>query len=332
MHFARRPTLAPLAWALLSASALVAACGGEPAPTPPPPPPAAEPPPPAPVAEPPAPPAPPLPPVDLVAGTPSPRPDKAPQITIKAPVNQQKILYDKGGDFTVKLELKGWDVPGDGNHVHLILDNRPYKRIDNVKEPIKLKDIDPEYAVGEGQHVLVAFPSRPTHESVKPVGGKAPLAVVAFSVGKGEEKWKASDPTLVYSRPKGENKGPPPADGLLVDFYLANAELGEGKYSVEATLKGPGVEAGKKVVIKEWRPYRIKNPRDGRYSLHLALLDKDGKPVPGAWNDTTREFTVDAKAPADGGHGGHAEPPKADGATKDGPPGATPPKAEGPAK
>ena len=36
-----------------------------------------------------------------------------------------------------------------------------------------------------------------------------------------------------------------------------------------------------------------------------------------------REFTVDTKAPADGGHGGHAEPPKADGATKDGPPPAS---------
>ncbi len=294
---------------LVAALLFGAACGGEPDPVPPPPPPSAEPPAPSP-AEAVTPPAP-LPPVEFVPGTPAPGPERAPAMAIKAPVNQQKILPDKAGDFAVKLDLKGWDVPGEGNHVHLILDNRPYKRVDNVKEPIKLKDVDPDYAVGEGQHVLVAFPSRSTHESVKPVGGKSPLAAVAFTVGKGEPKWKAGDPTLIYSRPKGANNGPPPAEGLLVDFYLAGAELGEGKHSIEATLKGPGAEEGKKVVIKEWRPYRIKNPRDGQYSLRLALLDKEGKPVPGAWNDTTREFSVDAKAPAEGGHAGHGAAPAA---------------------
>lgn len=314
MPNARRLVLTSLAWALAGSLGC-----GEPKPTPPPPPPSAEPPPaPPPPAEPPGPPAAPLPPVEFVPGTAAAAPEKAPVMAIKAPVNQQKILPDKGGDFAVKLDLKGWDVPGNGNHVHLILDNRPYKRVDNVKEPIKLKDVDPDYTVGDGQHVLVAFPSRPTHESVKPVGGKAPLAAVAFTVGRGEAKWKPADPTLVYSRPKGENNGPPPAEGLLVDFYLANVELGEGKYAVEATLKGPGLGGeGKKVVIKEWRPYRIKNPRDGKYSLRLALLDKDGKPVPGSWNDTTREFSVDAKAPPEG-HAGHDAPAAAP---------ATPPSA-----
>src|SRR5687767_12405457 len=195
MPTAFRPALISLACAL----PLALGCGGDPKASPPPPPPSAEPPlASAPPAEPPGPPAAPLPPVEFVPGAPAPAPDKAPVMAIKAPVNQQKILPDKGGDFAVKLELKGWDVPGGGNHVHLILDNRPYKRVDNVKEPIKLKDVDPDYAVGEGQHVLVAFPSRPTHESVKPVGGKAPVAAVAFTVGRGEAKWKPGDPTLVY--------------------------------------------------------------------------------------------------------------------------------------
>ncbi len=250
-----------------------------------------------------------LPPLELVAGAPATPPEKAPTIAIKAPTANQVIPADKAADFEVKLDLKGWEVPAGGNHVHVILDGRPYKRIDDPKAPIKLKDLDPSYTVGEGQHVVVAFPSRPTHESVKPVGKAAPVAAQIFWVGKkGTATWKPTDPTFVYSRPKGANDGPPPAEGILVDFYLVNAELGDGKFSIDATLTGPGAEGGKKVSIKEWSPWRIKNPRDGKYSLKMTLLDKDGKPVPGAWNDVTHEFSVNTKAAADAdhAHGPHA--------------------------
>lgn len=243
-----------------------------------------------------------LPPVELVAGTPAEPPAKAPTISIKSPTANQEIAADKASDFEVKLDLKGWDVPGGGNHVHLILDGKPYKRVDDAKAPIKLKELDPG-TLAEGQHVLVAFPSRPTHESVKPIGKAAPLAVVTFWIGKkGTPTWKPADPTLIYSRPKGANDGPPPAEGLLVDFYLSNVELGDGKYSVEATLTGPGVESGQKTSIKSWAPWRIKNARDGSYKLRLTLLDKDGKPVPGITNDTTREFSVNSKAPPPADH------------------------------
>lgn len=243
-----------------------------------------------------------LPPVELVAGSPAEPPAKAPTISIKSPTANQEIPADKASDFEVKLDLKGWDVPGAGNHVHVILDGKPYKRVDDPKAPIKLKELDPG-TLAEGQHVLVAFPSRPTHESVKPIGKAAPLAVVTFWVGKkGTPTWKPADPTLIYSRPKGANDGPPPADGLLVDFYLSNVELGDGKYSVEATLTGPGVESGQKTSIKSWTPWRIKNARDGSYKLRLTLLDKDGKPVPGITNDTTREFSVNSKAPPPADH------------------------------
>lgn len=288
-----------------SAAVLGLACGNkEPQPPPPPPGPdvvtmptmsvSSEPPP---VVE--APKPPPAPPIEFVEGAAAEAPAKAPTIAIKAPAKDQVIAADKANDFEVKLDLKGWDLTG-GNHVHLIIDNKPYKRIDDPKQPIKLKDIDPNYTLGEGQHVLVAFPSRHTHESVKPVGKAAPLAVVPFWIGKkGEVKWKPTDPTLIYSRPKGANNGPAPAEGVLVDFYVANAELADGEFSIEALLKGPGADEGKKLAVKKWSPLRIKNVQSGTYSLSLKLLDKDGKQVPGAWNDTTREFTVDLAAPAD---------------------------------
>lgn len=242
-------------------------------------------------------------PADFVAGTPAVPPDKTPTIAFKTPTKDQLIASDKVADTVVTLDLKDWDVPAGGNHVHLILDNTPYKRIDDAAGPIKLKDLAPD-GLADGQHVLVAFPSRPTHESVKPVGNAVPLAVVTFYVGKkkGDATWKPTDPTFIFSRPKGANNGPPPAEGILVDFYLANATLGDGKFSIDATVSGPGFDAPKKVSIKDWTPWRIKNPRDGSYTIEMTLLDKDGKAVPGAWNHTKREFTVDTKAEPDHKH------------------------------
>ncbi|MCC6648242.1 MAG: hypothetical protein IT374_22060 [Polyangiaceae bacterium] len=324
-------TIAPTS---LVAALLLSGCSGSepPPPAPPPAPPAAPassvaaaPPPPA-APEPPPPP--PLPAVELVEGTPAAAPDKAPTIALRAPARDQVISRDKAGDFEVKIDLKGWDVPAGGNHVHLILDGRPYKRIDDPKQPVKLKDIDPNHELKEGEHVLVAFPSRPTHESVKPVGKAAPVAVVPFFIGKkGEITWKPTDPTLVYSRPKGANNGPPPAEGILVDYYLVNAELGDGKFAVRATLKGPGAEEGKTITTKSWKPLRVVHPRGGAYSLHLELLDKDGKVVPGPMNDVTREFTVDPAAPAEA----HAHPAPAPAASAAPATSAAPPKV-GPKK
>ena len=242
--------------------------------------------------------------MQLVEGNASPDPDKAPVVKFKAPAANQVISVDKAGDFEVKIEVKNWDTKAGGSHVHLIIDGHPYMRIDDPKQPVKLKDVDPAYQLGEGQHLLVAVPSRGTHESVKPQDKSTPLAIVPFFIGKkGETKWKPKDPTLIYSRPKGKNDGPPPAEGLLVDFYLVNVELGD-KFTVQATLKGPGADDMKPVAIKSWKPWRIKNPRNGSYSLELALVDKDGKAVPGFMNDTTRPFTVDLGG-TDTSHAGH---------------------------
>ena len=68
----------------------------------------------------------PLPAVDFVEGTPAAAPEKAPTIAITAPTANQVIPADKAGDFEVKLDLKGWEVPANGNHVHVILDVNGY--------------------------------------------------------------------------------------------------------------------------------------------------------------------------------------------------------------
>ena len=61
---------------------------------------------------------------------------------------------------------------------------------------------------------------------------------------------------------------------------------------VHVTLKGPGIKDEKTQNIYEWQPYSIVSPHDGEYTIRAELMDKNGNPVPGPWNDTTRTFKV----------------------------------------
>jgi len=277
---------------------LMTACGEPPPPETPPPPP----PPPATAAPPPtteapaAPPEPPKPPpVEIKAKEAPAKPEKMPSIKFSAPKANESIKADKAANYEVKWEVKDWPLEKGGAHMHLIIDNQPYKAIYDAKGSIKLGEIAEGAKLDEGQHILVAFPSRKTHISVKPQDGKSPLVVIPFWIGKaGKDGWKTTDPTLVYSRPKGTYEGDMAKD-VLLDFYLINAELGEGKYAVQATVTPPVGEA-KQMKIASWGPYSLLNLPAGDNKVKLELLDKDGKLVPGAWNSTERTITIKGDA------------------------------------
>lgn len=237
-----------------------------------------------------------------------------PTVRITAPT-KDLVIKDKAGEFEVKLDVKNWKTAEGDAHVHLILDNKPYKPIYDTKAPVKLSELTGGDALAEGEHILVAFPSRKTHESVKTKGS---LFAVRFFVGKKDAKTDlAKAPTLIYSRPKGEYKGPAAAH-VLVDFNLLNAELGEGKNQVKLVVSGPGIDGDlSQVATKFGPPFYLDNLRTGTYTVRAELNDKDGKPVAGPWNTTTRTIAVDPGAPADpnGGHGGHGAAPAASGSS-----------------
>jgi hypothetical protein len=294
------------------ASLLVAfslgACGGETENLPPKPP---EVPPARPTAEPPlvAPPVtvdaaaaekPALPPVALLAGVASPDPTgPAPTVAFVAPKKDQVIPAKGAGDFEVKLDVKNWQTATGSQHVHLILDNHPYKAIYDTKAPIKLSALPGGEAIGEGQHVLVAFPSRPSHESLKTKGA---FAVTQFYVGKKEGSVDIKKPMLVYSRPKGEYKGEM-ANHVLVDFQLANVTLAEGKDAVRIGVTGPGIEKELSAKAEKFGPpFYLDNLQNGTYTLKVELVGADGKAHPGPWNVTTRDIKIDRDAPAEDPH------------------------------
>jgi hypothetical protein len=261
----------------------------------------------------------PPPPVTLTVGAASPDPTGAlPTVAITSPGKEAVVPNDKAAAFDVKLDVKNWQTATGSSHVHLILDNKPYKPIYDPKAPVKLSELTNGEAIAEGRHVLVAFPSRANHESVKTKGA---LSVVTFWVGKkGDAK---DDPTkkpmLIYSRPKGEYKGET-ANHVLVDFYLSGVTLAEGKEHVNITVSGPGIDSPLKAKAEKWGPpFYLDNLQNGDYTVKTELADKDDKLIEGPWNSTTRTIKINHDAPADmaSAHGDHGAPAGDAGAPKD---------------
>ena len=236
------------------------------------------------------PPGPPPPPVELVMGAASPDPPPPlPTVKILSPANNQVIPAAKAADFPVKLDVKNWQTATGSSHVHLILDDRPYKPIFDLKAPVKLSDLPGGDALAPGQHVLVAFPSRPNHESVKTAGA---LAVLQFWIDKkGDAPLDLKKPLLIYSRPKGDYKGDM-ANHVLVDFYLANEKLAQGGDHVHITVSGPGADNLTADATQWGSPFFLDNLQDGSYTVKLDLLGGDGKTLAGSWSSVTRNINI----------------------------------------
>ena len=198
---------------------------------------------------------------------------------------------------SVELEVSGFELGAqtrapragriansqNGQHVHLIVDNRPYVAVYDTE--------DVALALPPGPHTLFAFPGRSYHESVKTPGA---AVLVNFYVGEasGEFSLEADAPAIIYSRPKGTYSGADARD-IMLDFYLSNVELGPGGYTARYTIVGKE-DPGRRYTIdvNEWVPAFASGLESGTYSVTLELLDGDGEPVPGEWNRTTREIVV----------------------------------------
>ncbi len=174
-----------------------------------------------------------------------------------------------------------------GQHVHVIVDNEPYLANYEPGRPF------PVGTLSDGAHTAFVFPSRSYHESVK---GETTWDAVNFYVGEetGEFSLDRTQPTIIYSRPKGSYAGQA-ANRILMDFYLINAELGPDSYKARYTITEAGADSTlASITLEEWTPAFITGLTEGTYDVTLELLDADGTVVPGEWNTTTREIEVDS--------------------------------------
>lgn len=199
--------------------------------------------------------------------------------------------------FNVKnYELKNQTTDADnkmcnnsdkGQHIHFILDNKPYAALYEPKHSVVLAK--------NTEHYLLVFLARSYHESIKTKGASALLHFKIDDKGKMQKLDTPTAPMVFYSRPKGDYIGKNNTDNLLLDFYVWNGQLNDSTLNIKAQLKANSVDTT--FVLKAWKPYMLKNVPLGKPSITLTLTDKDGNKVEGINTEVTREFNLAAEEP-----------------------------------
>jgi len=154
----------------------------------------------------------------------------------------------------------------DGQHIHFILDNKPYTAL-----------YKPEHSVTvalNSEHYLLSFLSRSYHESIKTTEASKLVKFKIDATGKLTTDAMPKEPSLFYSRPKGEYKGDE-TKNLLLDFYLVNTKLAPDGNKVVADING------QTFTLDKWGPYEIKGLPLGDTNVKLTLVDKEGNAITG---------------------------------------------------
>ncbi|MFT4535905.1 MAG: hypothetical protein ACJA1A_002753 [Saprospiraceae bacterium] len=181
------------------------------------------------------------------------------------------------GQQTTDAPQKMCANSGEGQHIHLIIDNAPYA----AKYTNKF-----DYDVEDGEHYLLAFLSRSYHESIKT--DKANVAKKVTVANKGiTNSQPITDPMLFYSRPKGTYVGKSDTEKVMLDFYAVNANIG-------TTQKIIAKINGEKHEITKWQPYYITGLPMGENTIELTLTDMKGYKIDVPLNPVTRTFTLKA--------------------------------------
>jgi len=172
---------------------------------------------------------------------------------------------------------------GKGQHIHLIVDDKPYA----AKYTAEF-----EHEVADGMHYILAFLSRSYHQSIK--NGQAAIAqhvnVEGGTITKAEP---VTSPMLFYSRPKGTYTGKKDTEKVMLDFYLVNDDQ-----CTDCAIK---VEVdGKEIAtVKSWEPRFLEGMSMGEHTVTLTLLGADGTKMDTPLNPVSRTFTL-AADPAEG--------------------------------
>ncbi len=174
----------------------------------------------------------------------------------------------------------------DGQHIHFILDNQPYKALYEPKNVVTL--------ASNTEHTLLCFLSRSYHESLK---NKEAAVIVHFKIDeKGNYKKldEPKTPMLFYSRPKGDYLGKDTTN-LLLDFYLANCTLSPDGYVVKAQIANETQKTDTTITISAWESNFVQNLGTGKCKVTLTLVDTKN---PSAEKPTiSREFNMAATEP-----------------------------------
>ncbi|NJL46924.1 MAG: hypothetical protein HC929_04760 [Leptolyngbyaceae cyanobacterium SM2_5_2] len=211
---------------------------------------------------------------------------------IDAYTPQVRILSPRPGEIldrttaSVRVQVRGLPLFKDetwqlGPHLHVFLDDEPYRAVYDLSEPLVFEDLAP------GTHTLRVFASRPWHESFKNQGAfdQRTFHVLAQTP---QNEVNANAPLLTYSRPQGSYGAEP----IMLDFYLTNAPLHLSAqeddkddlhdWRVRCTVNGQSF------VFEQWQPIYLKGFQPGQNWVQLELIDETGRAIDNRFNNTVR--------------------------------------------
>lgn len=204
-------------------------------------------------------------------------------------ITSEKVGTDSAR-ITVKYDVKNYtltehtdDMNADhmanskeGQHIHFILDNKPYAALYKPENTAMVK-------LGT-EHYLLSFLSRSYHESIKEEGAAVLKHFKIDENGTLSDLPLPTEPSLFYSRPKGEYTGAD-TERVLLDFYVWNTDLKDGN-KVKATINGTDF------VLDNWGPYEILNAPKGELTVDLSLVDQNGDTLSGDNVSISRTVTL----------------------------------------
>lgn len=212
--------------------------------------------------------------------------DYAPLVSIRQPKVDQVF---ENTTISVNLRVKDLPIYKDetwqlGPHIELLLDSQPYESIYDLDQPINLENLTP------GTHTLRAFAVRPWNESFKNEGAYAQVTFHVFAKTD-EHAPIAAQPLLTYGSPMGTYGAEP----VLLDFYLTDAPLHQ------VAAENPAIDDwrvrytinGESLLLDTWESIYIEGLKPGRNWVQLTLIDTDGNPIPGVFNNTVRLIDYD---------------------------------------
>jgi hypothetical protein len=167
-----------------------------------------------------------------------------------------------------------------GQHIHFILDNKPYVALYEPKNEVTVSK--------NSEHYLLAFLSRSYHESLK---NKSASLLYHFKIdekGKMQKLENPKTPMVFYSRPKGDYLGKD-VQNVLLDFYVWNGKVGKD-FNVKAGINTS--EQDTIFTISEWKPYFLQNLPMGKTTVTLSLVDSAGKAIQGPNTSISRDINL----------------------------------------
>ncbi len=206
--------------------------------------------------------------------------------TLKNATDSVKIVMQVSGtDLGVPTNgdsTMGIAYSKQGQHVHVIVDSKPYMADYKNGEPFNIGVLAP------GMHTIRAFPSFSWHESMK---SQHAFATRTFYVGTAStdssQMNNLNGSLLTYSRPKGTYAAGENSK-VLLDFFVSNATLDSNKYKVKVWVDTTAMPD-----IVKWQPYYITGLAKGDHTVKLQLVAPDGSVVPGTYNSPSGKLTIE---------------------------------------